>query len=264
MGIMPFELFRKIIDECTLHGPRAFALCKDGEPFINPRFLDMVSYIKEKNPRNVIAITTNGLLLDERKSRELLKRGVDKLTFSIRAASAEVYYEVCKSREYEKAESNVREFLRLKAEGGYEKPYVFLQFLPLEEASPERDDFVRRWQGYDVTLDMSGLFSWGGAVDGQQFNHADFNRRYPCYELWFTPAINWNGEVSVCSYDWNRDLIVGDLNHESLADIWHGERMEQYRCLHREGKAHTLPTCDRCEIWAEYPDIFFWWQKKRN
>ena len=262
MGIMDFDLFRKIIDECALHGPRAFALCKDGEPLLNRRFLDMIAYIKEKNPRNVIAVTTNGLLLDEHRSREMLHLGVDKLTVSIRAASPEVYHEVGRRGGYETVIENVRKFLSLKAEGKYEKPYVFLQFLPLREAVAEREEFMRLWQGYDVTLDMSGLFSWGGVVHDPRMARPDFSRRYPCYELWFTPAINWNGEVSLCSYDWNRDLVIGDLRNESLTEIWKGEKMEHYRRLHLKGKAHTMPVCDKCEIWSEYPDIFFWWQKR--
>lgn len=262
MGLMDFELFKKIIDESARFGPRTFALCKDGEPLLNPRFLEMVAYIKQKNPKNVIAMTTNGILLDGGKSQALLACGIDKITVSIRAASAQTYDKICKSPHYEQVVENVKELLRLKKVGGFAKPYVFLQCLPLKELADEREKFKEIWKGYDVTLDMSGLFSWSGMVEGQKIHQPDFSKRYPCYELWFTPAINWNGDVSVCSYDWDRTAIIGNLKEESLADIWQGKKMSDYRKMHLEGRANGMSVCEKCEIWSEYPDIFFSWQKK--
>ena len=262
LGLMDFDLFRKIIDESAQFGPRAFALCKDGEPLLNPRILDMIAYIKQKNPKNVIAMTTNGLLLDAESSQAVLAQGVDKITVSIRAASAQVYEKICKSTEYERVVENVKELLRRKKIGGFIKPYVFLQCLPLNEVADELERFKEMWKEYDVTLDMSGLFSWSGMVVGQQLHNPDFNKRYPCYELWFTPAINWNGDVSICSYDWDRTALVGNVREEPLARIWNGSRMKEFRKLHLDGLSHTIPICEKCEIWSEYPDIFFSWQKK--
>jgi len=43
-----------------------------------------------------------------------------------------------------------------------------------------------------------------------------------CYGYHFCPSIDWNGKLSVCLYlTLNPEYILGDLNKESLLDIWH-------------------------------------------
>src|SRR5258708_3002683 len=55
-----FKLFKTIVDECSQYGPRSFSLHLFGEPLLYPFILDAIQYIKIKNRRHTILLTTNG------------------------------------------------------------------------------------------------------------------------------------------------------------------------------------------------------------
>src|SRR3990167_3177896 len=62
---MDFGLFRKIIDEAHRYGPRSFSLHLFGEPLLYPRIFEAVKYIKKRNSRNTVLLTTNGTVLND-------------------------------------------------------------------------------------------------------------------------------------------------------------------------------------------------------
>ena len=74
---LPFELFKKIVDEASSFGKRSFSLHLFGEPLLYPRIVESIQYLKQRG--HAIILTTNGLLL-ERLFNEL--RGVDKIIWS--------------------------------------------------------------------------------------------------------------------------------------------------------------------------------------
>jgi MoaA/NifB/PqqE/SkfB family radical SAM enzyme len=74
---IPYELFKKVVDEASLYGPRSFSLHLFGEPMLYSRFIDAVRYIKSRG--NTLLLTTNGTLL-RRYYRDL--REVDKIILS--------------------------------------------------------------------------------------------------------------------------------------------------------------------------------------
>src|SRR3990167_250292 len=60
---MDFLLFQMVIDEASTYGARSFSLHLFGEPLLYPRILDAIDYIKRKNKRHTVLLTTNGTLL---------------------------------------------------------------------------------------------------------------------------------------------------------------------------------------------------------
>jgi radical SAM protein with 4Fe4S-binding SPASM domain len=72
-------------------------------------------------------------------------------------------------------------------------------------------------------------------------------RKRPCYWLWNTMIIRWNGEVVPCCY--HEDAFdIGNVFEENIVSIW---RNEKYRRI-REGFGRRNygqgmhPTCRKC------------------
>ena len=79
---MSFDLFKKIIDECTHYKSHySIRLSWRGEPFLNPQIFDMVRYAKSKGIKEVSTLTHGGFLNPE-KFEELMDAGIDWITFS--------------------------------------------------------------------------------------------------------------------------------------------------------------------------------------
>ena len=92
--------FKKIIDESILYGKRLIiTINKDGEPLLHPELPKMVKYAKDKKAAHKINFYTNGILLSETKSLELINSGLDTIHISIDAFSKGTY----KKLKYSKA-----------------------------------------------------------------------------------------------------------------------------------------------------------------
>lgn len=255
VGFMSFNLFKKIIDEAKRYGPMGFSLHKDGEPLLHPDLFRMIDYIKNSDSRNIIYLTTNGILLDEGKTKRILELGVDRFNVSIGAARKETFKKIKGIDGLEKVEENTRHFIELKKEGRY-KTEIRVQIIKMEETIDEIEEFKNKWKKYPVKIDIWNFLNWGGAREDKTGFGIEPKKRYPCYALWFSPAINWDGQVSPCCMDWDKKLIIGDVNNQSLSDIWQGKKLKNYRRLHLQGKHNQMPVCDKCNYWYWWPDIF--------
>jgi hypothetical protein len=61
-------------------------------------------------------------------------------------------------------------------------------------------------------------------------------------------AVLHTGEVVLCCMDWRREAVLGDINEQSLAAIWRGDRRRQVMAM-LQGEREAPPDflCKRCE-----------------
>lgn len=86
---LPFELAKELIDDLFGMGTREIYFSGSGEPFCHPRIMDILAYAKKKG--FVCYINTNFTLLDKDKINQLIALGVDHLTVSTWASTADTY-----------------------------------------------------------------------------------------------------------------------------------------------------------------------------
>jgi hypothetical protein len=57
----------------------------------------------------------------------------------------------------------------------------------------------------------------------------------------------FNGDVPLCCVDWHRTTILGNLERQSVHEVWHGEKVQAVRDALREGRTDALPPiCVNC------------------
>ena len=76
---LPLTVFKKLLP--VIANTKLVFLQGWGEPLLNPDILAMVALAKEVGCR--VGTTTNGMLLDGRKLRQLVESGIDVISFSI-------------------------------------------------------------------------------------------------------------------------------------------------------------------------------------
>ena len=108
---MPWELFKKIVDECQGKGLKELYPFINGEPLACPYFEDELEYVSRVLPDTSILVYTNGALLDERKSAVLLSNNVREIHFSVDGVSKGVYEKLRRGLVYEQVIANILEFL---------------------------------------------------------------------------------------------------------------------------------------------------------
>ena len=66
--------------------------------------------------------------------------------------------------------------------------------------------------------------------------------RPACAGLWNTPMVHVDGDVTTCCLDEHLENKVGNLRSASLAQIWHGDKMNAWRVAHIEGRFAVVST----------------------
>jgi radical SAM protein with 4Fe4S-binding SPASM domain len=87
----------------------------------------------------------------------------------------------------------------------------------------------------------------------RRFEHYDrdpIDMRAQCGAPYSHMAIWRTGEVGLCVHDWDRRIILGDLNTQSLDEILYNQRALNIHDSLMRGDRSILPICRRCTITA--------------
>ena len=143
---MSFETFCSIVDQypsiarVVLHGI--------GEPLMVPHLPRMVRYLKRRGTR--VLFNTNGILLNERRGRELIDSGLDELRISLDAAEPQAFKAVRGKDAFHRIVHNVRQFRALQRRLEAAEPRVSLWLTGLKETIAQLPEFVDLAHEIDV------------------------------------------------------------------------------------------------------------------
>ena len=238
MGMMPLDLFKRVIDEAQ-GKCEAVTLASRGEPLICPDFGPMIKYAGGKFL--ALKLNTNAWFLNEKLCYAILEAGVNTVVFSADAASEPTYS-------------------RLRVNGNLEKVYANIKkFRDIREKYFPHSKVITRVSGVKVpsadSLEDMGKF-WGELVDQVAFvNYNPWENSYkqevneittPCSDLWRRMFVWWDGTVNPCDVDFKSTLSIGNLKSDSLSGLWKSSKYTSLRESHQEKKRSQCEPCARC------------------
>ena len=237
-GIMSFDLFRKIVDECVELGITHVRVHNYGEPFVDRKLVDKVRYAKEKGIQEV-GMISNGSLITDQVARGMVDAGLDAINISVDASGKDVFESTRIGLKYDKVIANIERLVRIRAESGKRRPKLILSFVRQNNSADEQA-FIEHWRKVADKIHITDLHNWGGTLHQQ----SDVN--YPCYRPWLTFTVLWDGRVSLCCADFDGHTILGDLNTSSIKEIWNNERYLSVRREHLESGGPDV--CRACDL----------------
>lgn len=251
---MPMKLFRRIMDEAREHGGvRWLALHKDGESLLHPDFPDMAAYAK-RGGAQFTHVNTNAQLLTPDLARRIVEAGLDSLTLSVDADTEATYRQVKRGGDLATVWRNAEALLDVRTRLGAVNPVVRAKIIDMPLTRPEIEKFKARWTGLADEVQVQAMHNHAGGVEGTQAPD-----RRPCSLLWYSLAVNSDGTASTCCLDYARQSLLGDLNHQSLAEIFQGATMARYRRGHKQHCLDDLPPCTPCNAWRASDTIGNGW-----
>jgi len=260
-GIMPWNLFRRIIDDVAeADNTVRVWMVFFGEALIlkkkKPSIFDMISYAKGKGLKDVV-LNSNANLLDKEAARRIIESGLDAIYIGIDAFSAETYMKIRVGGSYGKAVNNTLHLLELKRELGVEKPEVFVQFVEMDSNRAEKEDFIEFWKKAGAGVKIRPKVSWAGRIEAPNLTMGEKDR-WPCYWAMRTLSITDTGKVVTCAVDLDAKFVAGDVNHQSLREIWNG-KLKELRQLHQSRQFEALPeNCKQCKDWQAARADYYW------
>jgi len=253
-GYLDYDLFRQIVDEMAPH-ISATTLHIWGESLLHPRITDMMAYCHQKGLH--AEVSTNAVLLTPDVSKEILKAGLGSIYLCLDGTTAETYEKIRRSADFEQTRANIRKFIELKRDGGYQRPEVKLQIIEIEPTVGEIEEFKREWSipGVD-RINVKAFDSWGDQVEGiselRSGNEPDLPPRFHCPNLWYHVHIYWDGTLVSCDRDFDALNPLGNVG-DGVMKAWRGPRMVDLRRKHLRNDLEDVPSCGKCVEWA-------WWK----
>tara|TARA_Y100000310_G_C20683873_1_gene817731 strand:- start:1480 stop:2517 length:1038 start_codon:yes stop_codon:yes gene_type:complete len=251
LGHMDFELFKRIINQAKKY-THYVQLHHFGDPLMHPEQEKFIDYCEDNGV--VTRMSINPLLLTEERAKKLLKSKLAELYISLDGGDNESYKAIRgNAADYDKAIVNIKRFAELKTEMGKSKPYVLIGMVLMKSTSANVEDFEKMWDipGIDKRI-IKKFSSFGGNEEIANLGTKEgkevlFNeKKYPCYKPWKNFTITWDGKVVPCCYDYDKLYVIGDVNEESLEQIWNGQRMQDLRRQHVSGDFGENTLCKEC------------------
>ena len=261
---MSVEEFAHIINDTRAHGEN-FYFHVMGEPTAHPHFAEFLQISKENNIK--VNITTNGTLLD-RTGDSILENNVRSVSVSLHSFEANTLnkdmqayldkvMEFCR-KSFGKSTTVELRLWNFDRESIYDKNRLNGQIVDYLEQQLELD--------FDLRKAMEDKFSEMETSNSRKFNFRLKDRvflgmaqhfEWPdisseakytegfCYGLRNQIAVLANGDVVPCCLDSDGNMVLGNIHHNSLQEIFETERAQAIYTgfTHRKAVEHLCRTC---------------------
>jgi len=247
---LPFETVKRIIDEFTEKGGSSIKFVYLGEATLYKRLIEVILYAKQKGIIETI-VATNGSLLTPELSANLMKAGLDWITFSIDSCKPEIYKQIRVNGNLNIVVKNVKRFYEIRNHLKLEKkPKIVIQCIRMDLNKEEIDsgEFKRFWEDYtdNINIRISKLESYDNTEILPEA--PDFFCTSPFRRL----TIRADGKITLCCGERRDNKVLGDIKENCIEEVWLGEEFNKIRDMLKEGKAHLIKQCQTCAMLLNY------------
>ena len=268
-GMLENDFFIKTIDE--IHNELLYLIFYfQGEPYLNPAFLDMVKYAAAK--KIYTATSTNAHYLTDENAKRTVESGLDRLIFSIDGTTQEVYQQYRVGGNLQKVMEGAKNIVKWKKELNSKTPFIFFQFLVVKPNEHQIEDIKRlakevgvdevrfkTAQVYDYETDPNKLiptidkFSrYKKNEDGTYTAKNKLENR--CWKMQHANVITWDGLVVPCCFDKDAQHQLGNLKYQSFKEIWQNQNYRQFRSELMKSRKN-IDICANCSegasVWRD-------------
>jgi MoaA/NifB/PqqE/SkfB family radical SAM enzyme len=246
---MEFALFEKIMTELSearrkpvvhLHG--------FGEPLLDPLLPERIKLAKACGIKQTYIVTNASLMFPE-TARSLILAGLDTMKISFYGTDETSYNATMRQLDFKVTLKNIKDFMRIRNELKTSNPKLILQYLPQQANGAQIAAFQSLWRSLpnkiaSDCLNISSLDNFGG---GKSYNVVEEKIVSVCFYPWSALSVLWDGRAVTCCVDYNGVQGVGDLNVQSIREIWNGPELSIIRKNFGKRDYSGFPACLRCD-----------------
>lgn len=266
---LEWNTLKNIVDEAANESTAYFTICGIGEAALHPDLFRFFKYVrsktvKPKGLRTLEAMLTvlisNGCWTDN-QVQECIENPPDLLSFSLAGLTDE---EIKKRRaplDLDRFIGNVSKIyhgrkLKRKIDGGV-SPVIHISTHIFPHEMRERADDIEKFKEkfFQISdaivvkpteLDLRFTPYEQFLEDHMDISEVHYKRTSPCFETSRRLSITSNGDVW-CGHHLPEDFgpILGNIKNQSIREIWHSEKMNEFRLDARAG-IFSRSCCQTC------------------
>ena len=230
IGIMGDVLYEKIVQDASQYHLNIFIPMLTGEPFCDRRIIERIRLARELMPRTQIMIYSNGSLIMDGDIENLANMGNIKFNISLNGASVKTRQKLMGLNDWEIVKSKV---IRMDGLGLLDAvSMVWYPTLSIEELK----DFSELPRSIGIRFQ---------SFAGENYR---YKRTVPtsCRRVTESLTVMWHGQVNLCCFDPFGRVNFGNLNSQTIEEIWNSPLHLEYLAAHKENRGQEMRLCESC------------------
>ncbi len=227
-----------------------------GEPLMHPNFGAMV---KEASRYKLYTSTsTNGHYMNQALAEELVRSKLTRIIFSVDGTNQESYGLYRVGGNFHQVKQSIIDVVRAKRKARSFYPIIVMQFLVFrhnEHELPQVKKLAHRLKVDKLEIKTAQFNSFGNMrppLNAKYSRYSDELGRYlktpvmnRCWRQWHSATITWDGRLAPCCYDKDATYAFGNVNTQSLDELWYGEKSMAFK-QHIFTNRGTIDMCKNC------------------
>ncbi len=239
--VIDLEKLKDVISFSVASGVKSLNFGAYSEPLIHKDLWDLIKFSHELGVVDTRVIT-NGLLLNRWKN-QIFDSGLVNLFVSLDAHSEETYAKI-RGKGYSKVKASLLEIIQEREHRGTLLPIIRVSWVDMKVNRHEKKEFIEFWTGL---VDHVDIQTWSDFTDVPTLVDLSIPKSFECRSPWQRLSILANGDVLPCCDFNGRNLVIGNIQQDSLDEIWKGSALKKIRDDITQDLSPTCSACQRCQ-----------------
>ena len=231
-----------------------------GEPFIHPKFLDMV---KQASKAGFVTTTsTNAHFFTDKMAQKTIESGLDKIIISLDGITQEVYEQYRVNGSLDKVLKGTKKLVKWRKALKSKTPYIMFQFLvvkPNEHQIEAAKKLAHELEVDEIAFKTAQIYDYqnGSELIPSINKYSRYKRmangKYKlknkllnqCWKMWNSCVITWDGDVVPCCFDKDAKYKMGNINTLGFKEIWEKAAYTNFRQKILLGRKN-IDICTNC------------------
>lgn len=253
------HFFDDFLNDKRFRSVKTIHLYNAGEVLLHPNLDEMLAIIKhyknQAKENNIffpqISLLTNAVILDEDNSKTLIDSGVlDYIRFSMDGGSKEKFEEMRVRAKWDGFVKNVTTFCELNKETTKPIPTGIITLVDYKNKLNTKwmsDEFIKLLNMVDG-YELRYAHNWGGDVEIEELKNKSVKTlKIGCSFLMHQLVLLPNGDVTVCCADLNSKGVIGNINKDTLFEIYSKPLRREMLYKFMKRKKKEIDLCKDCE-----------------
>lgn len=224
-----------------------------GEPFLDKYLIKRLNSCKKRGIPTYFSCTPATMTIE--KAEKAMEAGLTVLKFSLDAMDEEKIKSIRGKRAtYNESIEKIHKLLEIKKKRGFKTILVpcMIAINNDEQDKKMHQNFMDFWKDKDVFAYVKSQDNrWLFEQEKKLENNSHYAKQY-CEYPWTSSTIMAEGNVVPCTQISNNEIVLGNVNKNSLKEIWNGKNYQDLRKMHVTGnfpKGHKcLEKCDQVKL----------------
>ncbi|MBA4239698.1 MAG: radical SAM protein [Sphingobacteriaceae bacterium] len=243
IGMLEPTFFKKTIDE-VYKELIYLTFYFQGEPYLNPNFLDMVKYASVKGIYT--STSTNAHYLTKEQAQKTVESKLDRLIISIDGTTQETYEQYRIGGTLQKVIDGTKNIIEAKKKLGSKTPHIVFQFLVVKPNEHQLEDvkkLANELEVDEVVFKTAQVYDFenGNPLIPDNIKYSRYKKNADgtysiknkllnqCWRMWSSCVVTWDGVVVPCCFDKDAKHQLGDLKKQSFKELWKSAKYQNFR-----------------------------------